>query len=438
MSELPLEEFRARRARAFTALNGGVAIVPSATVLLRNGDSDYPFRQNSDFLYLTGFNEPDAVLVLLGDHRSVLFMRPKDRALEVWTGHRLGLDDAPATLGIDIALDIATLEEKLPAFLVGCEHLSYDFGNDEARDRSIFASIHAARGLTRRKGVAPHTLHGLNTWIAELRRIKSPAEIELMRKAAAITHRGHIAAMQAVAPGMYEYDLQAILEYEYRRAGAQGIAYESIVATGANATVLHYVENRRRIADGDVVLIDSGAEYHGYAADVTRTFPANGRFTSEQRALYEIVLQAMNDAFTHVRPGVARTAYHDRAVATITQGLLDLGILHGSFDEAIESLAYQEYYMHGTGHWLGLDVHDAGRYRDRDDTPTRLEPGMALTVEPGIYVRNDAPCDPRFHGIGIRIEDDLLVTPDGYENLTASIPKSIDDLNAIMREKVSA
>ncbi len=438
MSEISLEEFRSRRARAFAALDGGAAIVPSATVLLRNGDSDYPFRQNSDFLYLTGFTEPDAVLVLLGDHRSVLFMLPKDRASEVWTGHRLGLDDAPATLGVDIALDIATFEEKLPELLVGCEHLSYDFGNDEARDRSIFAAIRAARGLTRRKGVAPHTLHGLNTWIAELRRIKSPAEIELMRTAAAITRRGHIAAMQAVTPGMYEYDLQAILEYEYRRAGAQGIAYESIVATGANATVLHYVENRHRIADGDLVLIDSGAEYHGYAADVTRTFPANGRFTSEQRALYEIVLQAMNDAFAHVRPGVARTAYHDRAVATITQGLLDLGILHGSFDEAIETQAYQEYYMHGTGHWLGLDVHDAGRYRDHDDTPTRLEPGMALTVEPGIYVRHDAPCDPRFHGIGIRIEDDLLVTGDGHENLTASIPTSIDDISAIMREKVSA
>ncbi|MHB8462394.1 MAG: M24B family metallopeptidase, partial [Vulcanimicrobiaceae bacterium] len=294
------------------------------------------------------------------------------------------------------------------------------------------------RGLTRRKGVAPHILHGLNTWVAELRRIKSPAEIDLMRKAAAITHDGHIAAMQAVAPGLHEYDLQAILEYEYRRSGAQGVAYESIVATGSNATVLHYVENRSRIADGDLVLVDSGAEFHGYAADVTRTFPANGRFRSEQRALYDIVLKAMNEAFTQVRPGVARTAYHDRAVATITHGLLDLGILHGSFDEAIESQAYQEYYMHGTGHWLGLDVHDAGRYRDYDDTPTRLEPGMALTVEPGIYVRHDAPCDPRFHGIGIRIEDDLIVTNDGFENLTAAIPKSIDDLSAIMQAKVSA
>ena len=435
MQQISLDEFRTRRNRAFDNLKGGIAVIPSARMVPRNGDSEFPFRQNSDFLYLTGLNEPDATLLLLPDRRSIIFMQPRSREHEVWTGYRMGLDAAPTDLGVDLAFDIATLEERLPEFLIGSETLFFDFGNDESFDKTIFSAVRKARELTRRRGFAPSILHGMNAWIHDLRSIKSPAEIALMREAAEITRRGHVAAMQAVRPGMYEYELQAILEYEYRRAGSQSVAYESIVAAGNNATVLHYVSNRSHIKDGDLVLIDSGAEVFGYASDVTRTFPANGHFQGEQRALYEIVLHAFHAACDQVRAGVARTAYHEAAVRTLSHGLLDLGLLHGSLDEIIETQSYAEYYMHGTGHWLGLDVHDAGRYRNPDDSPVLLTQGMALTVEPGIYIRQDAPCDPRFHGIGIRIEDDVIVTHNGFENITASIPKTIDEISALMCER---
>ncbi|HKU81403.1 MAG TPA: M24B family metallopeptidase, partial [Candidatus Tumulicola sp.] len=260
----------------------------------------------------------------------------------------------------------------------------------------------------------------------------------VMRRAAAIARRGHVAAMRATRPGLYEYEIQAILEAEYRRAGAQGVAYESIVAGGDNATTLHYVANRERLEAGTMLLIDSGCELDNYATDVTRTWPVDGRFTAEQRAIYEIVLAAQEAGIAQVRPGLRRNAFHDAAVRTIVEGLIDIGLLSGSVDENVERETYRDYYMHGTGHWLGLDVHDAGPYRDSDDEPLVLEPGMITTVEPGIYVRRDLDCAERFKGIGVRIEDDVLVTTGGNENLTAGIPKRVDELEAVVGSEARA
>lgn len=430
-----MQPYSERRTRALAAFEGGVAILPSARTIFRNGDSTYAFRQNSDFFYLTGFDEPDAVLVLAPSHaahRCVLFLRDRDRTAEIWNGKRLGVEAACDALGIDAAYAIAELPARLPEYLTGASSLHYAFGNDAETDRTVREALEAARTATRRKGRAPQTIAEPSLVLDAMRAIKSEAEAATLRRAAAITRAGHVAGMRHTRPGLYEYEIQAIVEGEYRRLGAQSTAYESIVAGGDNATVLHYVSNRDRLEAGSLLLIDSACELDCYATDVTRTWPVDGRFTHEQRAIYEIVLAAQEAAIAQVRPGIRRDAFHDAAVRTIVEGLIDLGLLAGTVDENVERQSYRDYYMHGTGHWLGLDVHDAGPYRDADDNPITLEPGMVTTVEPGLYVHRDLACDERFKGIGVRIEDDVLVTAQGNENLTAGIPKRIDELEAIV------
>ncbi|MGR4065865.1 MAG: aminopeptidase P N-terminal domain-containing protein [Vulcanimicrobiaceae bacterium] len=424
-----------RRARAIAGFPDGVAIVPGAHLVTRNNDSDFEFRQNSDFFYLTGFDEPDAVLVLSqGENgaRSTLFLHRRDRTQEIWNGKRLGVEAAAERLGVDAAFAIDELDERLPALLAGAKTLHYDQGLDENMDRRVQRALGAAREAVRRKGFAPRAIVDASLVLHGLRARKSDDEIATMRRAAEITRRGHVAAMRATRPGVFEYEIEAVLEYEYKRAGAQSTAYDSIVAGGDNALVLHYNTNRERLEAGTLLLVDSACELDLYATDVTRTWPVDGRFSPEQRAIYEIVHAAQRAACACVAPGRKQREFHEAAVRTIVEGLIDVGLLHGTLDENIEKETYRDFYPHGTGHWIGLDVHDVGAYRNERDEPVTLEPGMATTVEPGIYVQRDLDCDERFKGIGVRIEDDLVVTATGHENLTDSIPKAIDEIEAIV------
>ncbi|MBV8424994.1 MAG: aminopeptidase P N-terminal domain-containing protein [Candidatus Eremiobacteraeota bacterium] len=429
-----MSKFRRRRDAFAEKLGETVAIVPSAVHHLRNNDTEYEYRQNSDFYYLTGFTEPEAVLIVAPgrEARDTLFLRRRDRDAEIWTGKRLGVEDAPRTLDVDAAFGIDELDEKLGAMLVGHERLAYGFGRDEAFDRRVHGSIAAARYAVRRGGKAPLEFVEPGVILHEMRLRKSPEEISLMRRAGAITRLGHIAGMRATHPGMWEYELEAVIEFAYRKNGAQATAYSSIVAGGANATILHYNSNREALADGTLVLIDSAAELDLYASDVTRTWPVGGRFTSEQRAIYEIVLRAQKAGIEEVRPGKSFRAYHEAALRVLCEGLLDIGLLTGTLDEVIQNETYRDFYPHNTGHWIGLDVHDVGRYRDADDKWRTLEPGMVMTVEPGLYVQSDLNVPESFKGIGVRIEDDILCTQDGPENLTPAIPKEIAEIEALV------
>ena len=429
-----MHEYSERRRTLTERLGGGIAIIPAARQALRNADTEYEFRQNSDFFYLTGFPEPDAVLILVpraGTYKTILFVRPRNRDAEIWTGRRIGVEGAVQSYAADEAYVIDELPTRLPDLLVGSANALYDFGADEVIDRIVLAAVREARGRVRRGGRAPTQFTAPSTLIHELRLFKSADELTTMRRAAAVTAAGFKAGMLATRPGLSEYELESIIESVYRKQGAQDVAYPSIVAGGVNATILHYNTNREVLRDGDLVLVDSGSEVDNYASDVTRTWPVNGRFSSEQRALYEIVLLAQREAIQHVRAGNNFRAYHQAAVRVITEGLVDLGLLSGSVDTLIESGRFRDFYMHSTGHWLGLDVHDAGAYTN-DDGYRALELNMVLTVEPGIYVQPDLDCDPRFRGIGIRIEDDILVTADAPENLTAAIPRDIDELEALL------
>jgi Xaa-Pro aminopeptidase len=430
-----MQPYDERRERVLAAVADGVAIIPAARTIVRNNHTPYPFRQNSDFFYLTGFNEPDAVLVLAqqrNGYRSTLFLRERDPDRELWDGTRLGVERAPEVLGVDAAFPIIDFAKRLPEYIVGTSTIHYSAGIDEAMDRTIYAALETARNVARSKGKIPQRFSDPALIVHQMRLIKDDDEIALLRKAAAVTERGFLAAMRATKPGSFEYQIQAVLEAEYRAGGAQSVAYESIVAAGRNAMTLHYVANRERLNAGDLLLVDSGGELNCYATDVTRTWPIEGRFSAEQRELYELVLTAQQAAIERVRPGVSRSEFHDAAVAAITAGLIDLGFLSGSLEENVEQQRYRPFFMHGTGHWIGLDVHDAGGYRDNNDEPVRFVPGMVTTVEPGIYVRDDLDAPPRFKGIGIRIEDDVLVTQDGNEVLTGAIPKQVDDLEAIV------
>ncbi|MGH7714718.1 MAG: aminopeptidase P N-terminal domain-containing protein, partial [Vulcanimicrobiaceae bacterium] len=394
----------------------------------------YEYRQNSDFYYLTGFTEPEAVLVIAPgrEQRDTLFLRRRDREMEIWTGKRVGIENAPATLEVNAAFGIDELDDKLGAMLVGFERLAYGVGRDEAFDRKVHAAVAEARHTVRRGGKAPLEFIEPGTIVHEMRLRKSPDELDVMRKAGAITRLGHIAGMRATRPGMWEYELEAIIEYTYMRNGSQAPAYSSIVAGGANATILHYNTNREQLRDGTLVLIDSAAELDVYASDVTRTWPVNGRFTAEQRAIYEIVLAAQKAGIEEVRSGKAFRAYHDAAVRVLSEGLIDIGLLTGTLDEVIQNETYRDFYPHNTGHWIGLDVHDVGRYRDRTDDWRKLEPGMVMTVEPGLYVQMDLNVPEHFKGIGVRIEDDILCTAKAPENLTPGIPKEIDEIEALI------
>lgn len=430
--------YREHRRRFVESLRGksSAAVIPTATHKVRNHDCEYRFRPESDFWYLTGFDEPDATLVLLPGRgasdapRSVLFLREKDREREIWTGRRLGVSAAAAALGVDEARPIEKLWSDLPELLKGYERILYRTGGDEARDRRMIETFGRLRLAARGPIVPPLELVDLVPSLHEQRLFKTPAEIERMRRAALITREAHVAAMKETAPGVDEAQIDALLEYTFRRMGSTGPAYTPIVAGGANACILHYVENDQPLEDGALLLIDAGAEHEYYACDVTRTFPVNGRFTSEQRALYEIVLDAQLAAIAHVKAGVTFNSVHERALEVLCKGLARLGLLKGDAAQIQRDETYKRFYMHRTSHWLGLDVHDCGAYLE-GGASRRLMPGMVLTIEPGLYVSpDDESVEARWRGIGIRIEDDVLVTATGHDVLTAGIPKTIEELEA--------
>lgn len=436
-----MEPYRRRRRAVCASLGAAVAVLPSAIHALRNADTEYEYRQNSDFFYLTGFEEPESVLVLSphqAGKEATIYLRSRDRTQEIWTGRRLGVEAAPEMLSVDQAFPIDEFDRRLADHLTGVNTLYYAFGRDEAFDRRVHAAVAEARRRARRGGTAPEVFIEPSTLLHEMRLYKDETEIAVMRRAAAIAKAGHEAGMRATRPGMHEYELETIIEHRYRSLGAQDVAYPSIVASGENACILHYNTNRDVLRDGDLVLVDSGCELDNYASDVTRTWPVNGRFSAEQRALYEIVLRAQEAAIAQVRAGNPFDAYHRTALRVLAEGLIDIGLLSGSVDSCIESKALDAFYPHRTGHWIGLDVHDAGRYKNPDDTSRILEPGMVLTVEPGLYVQPDSSADERFKGIGIRIEDDVLCTTGEPDILTIDIPKSIDELEALVGTEVGA
>jgi Xaa-Pro aminopeptidase len=430
----PFDQHRARLLDALAASNAA-GVYFSGTEKLRNGDSTFRFRPESDFYYLTGCREPEACLVLLphGENRSVLFLRDKDREQEIWTGRRVGVEAAPETFGVDAAFAIDQLDAKLPRMLGGHSGVEYGLGADVERDHSMTEAANKAVRLGRSGGLVPEHWFHPRTHVHEARLFKSADELAVMRRAAEISAEAHRAVMAEAAPGRNEAELDAVLEYTFRRRGGTGSAYTNIVAGGANACILHYVENDRELRAGDLCLVDAGCEHGYYASDVTRTFPVDGRFTPEQRALYEVVLTAQESAIEAARPGATFDSVHDVAVRRLVEGLVELGLLEGGVDEALESGAYRAFYMHRTSHWLGLDVHDAGAYA-KDGASRPLEPGMVLTVEPGIYVAEDADVEACWRGIGIRIEDDVAVTAGDPDVLSRDTPKSIADVEAACRE----
>lgn len=429
-------EFARRRRRLMAMMEpNSIAILPSARELLRSRDTEFPFRQDSDFHYLSGFPEPDAVLVLMpGRHHGefVMFCREKDAAHALWHGHRAGPEGVCEQFGADDAFPVSDIDDILPGLIEGRERVYYSMGRSEGFDRRLMGWVNSIRGKAAVGAVPPGDFTDLDHLVHELRLKKSSAELRLMARAGEITAAAHCRAMRAARPGVHEYQLEAELNYAFAMAGARYPAYPSIVGSGPNACVLHYTENQRSLRSGDLVLIDAGCEYQHYAADVTRTFPANGRFSPGQRAVYEIVLEAQQAARDAVHPANDWNAPHQATVEVITRGLRELGILKGRLSDLIESQAYRPYYMHRAGHWLGLDVHDVGDYRVAGEW-RQLEPGMVLTVEPGIYIAPDAPgVARRWRGIGVRIEDDVAVTRNGHRVLTEGVPRDPEAIEALM------
>jgi Xaa-Pro aminopeptidase len=427
--------YAARRARLAAAMGEGVAVLATAAERLRNRDSHYPYRYDSYFYYLTGFPEPEAALVLVGGKapRSILFCRSRDPEREIWDGFRYGPEAARERFGFDEARPIAALDEALPQLLENQPALYFPLGAEPDWDARAMRWLNAVRARSRAGVAAPQQVHDLRALLDDMRLVKDAHELAVMRRAARIAAAAHRRAMQATRPGRNEYEIEAELLYEFRRNGAQFPAYWPIVAGGAHACVLHYVANDAPLHDGDLLLIDAGCELDGYASDITRTFPVNGRFSGGQRAVYELVLEAQRAAIAAVRPGTAWNLPHEAAVRVLAQGLLDLKLLSGDLDQALEKETYKRFYMHRTGHWLGLDVHDAGEYR-AGGAWRPLAPGMALTVEPGLYIRAADDVPAALANIGVRIEDDVIVTAQGCEVITAEAPKAIADIEALMRD----
>lgn len=425
-----------RRARLAAELDGGVAILATAPEHIRNRDAHYPYRYDSYFYHLTGFREPEAVLVLVGGDapQSILFCRGKNAEREIWDGFRYGPEAAKAAFVFDEAHAIAELDARLPDLLADRPAVYAHLGGDPAWDGRVLGWINTVRSRIRSGISAPAQIHDLHVLLDRMRLIKDRHEIALMRRAGEISAAAHCRAMRAARPGRTEYEIEAELLHEFRRSGAQAPAYAPIVAAGANACVLHYVENRAALADGELLLIDAGCELDGYASDITRTFPVNGRFSGAQRAVYELVLSAQAAAIAAVRPGARWNEPHDAAVKVLAQGFIDLKLLTGSLDAVLEQESYRQFYMHRTGHWLGLDVHDAGDYKTGGEW-CLLEPGMVLTVEPGCYIRPAPGVPAALVNIGIRIEDDALVTADGCELLSSGAPKTVEAIEALMRER---
>ncbi|MDE3009901.1 MAG: aminopeptidase P N-terminal domain-containing protein [Pseudomonadota bacterium] len=434
----PVQDHRAhqqRRRRLQRLIGDGIAFIPTAPEYLRNADTHFPFRFDSHFWYLTGFGEPEAVLVLIGGRtpRSLLFCRDRDAEREIWDGHRYGPREAQKVFGVDEAHSITRLDAMAPELIAGQRRLLHPLGLDAGFDVRVNGWLAAVRAKVRAGVAAPGEFADVRQLIDGMRLVKERSEITLMQKAADISARAHVRAMQVTRPGMHEYEIEAELLHEFRRSGAQSPAYPSIVAGGANACVLHYVGNDAPLRDGDLLLIDAGCEVDGYAADITRTFPVNGRFSPAQRDCYQLVLEAQAAAIRAVKPGAAFTAYHQAALKVLAQGMIDLKLLKGPLDRVLESGDYRQFYMHRTGHWLGLDVHDVGTYAEQGK-PRRLTPGNVLTVEPGLYIRPDAKVAREFWNIGIRIEDDVLVTADGRKVLTAATPKGVEQIEALMAD----
>ena len=428
--------FRKRRERLAQAMGAGVAVIPTAPERIRNRDTHYPYRFDSHFYYLTGFTEPEAVLVVVAGAapKTLLFCRSRNEEREVWDGFRYGPEAARERFGLDEAQPIEALDGALAALLENQPALFYPVGADSAWDARAMQWLNAVRARARAGVAAPDRVQDVRALIDEQRLIKDAHEIAIMRRSARIAAAAHRRAMQATRPGKNEYEIEAELLYEFRRSGAQFPAYWPIVAGGANACVLHYVFNNAPLAAGDLLLIDAGCELDGYASDVTRTFPVSGRYSGAQREVYELVLAAQLAAIGKVRPGSKWNEPHDTAVRVLAQGMLDLKLLAGSLDAVLEKETYKRFYMHRTGHWLGLDVHDAGDYKHAGEWRA-LQPGMTLTVEPGLYIRAAADVPERLHNIGIRIEDDVLVNADGCEVLSAEAPKRIEDIEALMSER---
>ncbi len=424
--------YASRRRRLAEATGAGVAVVPTAAERVRNRDSHYPYRFDSHFYYLTGFTEPEAVLVLARG-RSILFCRERNEEREIWDGFRYGPEAARERFGFDEAVPIAKLDEEMPRLLEDQPALYYPMGADSGWDARAIGWLNAVRAKVRSGAAAPERLQDVRAIIDDMRLHKDVHELGVMRRAARIAAAAHRRAMQRTRPGRAEYEIEAELLYEFRRNGAQFPAYSPIVAGGANACILHYVANDAMVRDGDLLLIDAGCELDGYASDITRTFPVSGRFTAAQREVYEIVLGAQRAALETVRAGRAWNEPHDAAVRVLAQGMIDLKLLPGSLDQALETESYKRFYMHRTGHWLGLDVHDAGDYKRAGEWRT-LACGMVLTVEPGLYIRAADDVPQALRNIGVRIEDDVHVTESGYEVLTAEATKSVDDIEALMRD----
>jgi Xaa-Pro aminopeptidase len=412
-----------------------VAVVSSLPERLRNGDAYHRFRQHSDVYYLTGFAEPDATLVIrpgADGERVVMFVRPRDPEKEVWDGRRAGIDGVRERHGADAAYPVAELDDRLWQLVANHEELHYALGLDDEMDLRIASAIARLRGTEKRGRRPPRAVVDPRAGLHELRLRKSPEEIRILRKAAAITVEAHLAAMAAGRPGTFEYELEALIDYTFRRRGGSGPGYTTIVGAGENATILHYVDNRCAIAEHDLVLVDAGCEYDHYTADITRTFPASGRFEGAQRDVYGLVLDVQKGAVAMVAPGATIDQIHEHCVRRLTAGMVELGLLEGPVDERITDLAYKRHFMHGTSHWLGMDVHDVGAYT-RGGKPRPLEPGMVITVEPGLYVAADAAAPVHLRGLGVRIEDDVLVTDDGHDVLTAAAPKELADVEAACR-----
>ena len=425
--------YQRRRARLAAAMQEGVAIIPTAPERTRNRDAHYPYRFDSYFYYLTGFREPAAALVIVAGAApmSILFCRDKDSEREIWDGFRHGPEAARAALGFDEAHPIAELDARMPDLIADRDALYCHLGADAAWDARVTGWINQVRDRARAGVAAPRAVKDVHALLDEMRLIKGPEELDVMRRAAAITAGAHRRAMRAARPGRAEYEIEAELLHEFRRRGAQAPAYTPIVASGERACVLHYVQNDGVLSDGELLLIDAGCELDGYASDLTRTFPVNGRFSGPQREIHELVLAAQAAAIAAVRPGAPWDAPHRAAVNVLAQGLIDLKLLSGGLAEVVETEAYKRFYMHRTGHWLGLDVHDAGDYKLQGGWRA-LAPGMVLTVEPGCYIRPGDGVPERFAGIGVRIEDDVLVTDAGAEVLTRDAPKTPADIEAWM------
>jgi Xaa-Pro aminopeptidase len=415
-----------------------VAIIPAAHEATRSYDTEFKFHQDPDFFYLTGFPEPDAIAVIAPANKKApftLFVRPRDPLMETWYGRREGVEGAVKNYGADKAFPVEKFESELAKILNGNEKLYYRFGADQKLDQQILQYLSGQRFRRLKTAYPPHTIIDPTLILGEMRLHKTPEEVELMQKSSDIAAEAHILAMKKCKPGMNESQIEAIIEHHFRMSGASGVAYNSIIGGGENATILHYVENNAPLKDGDLLLVDAGAEYQGYASDITRTFPVNGKFTEPQREVYDVVLDVQLACIEATKTGNTVKSRQDLSIELLTEGMKKLGLLKGETRDLIKKKTFMKYYMHGVGHYIGLDVHDAGRYFTEQQAKNSrpFAPGMVLTVEPGLYIPPDDKTAPaKYRGIGIRIEDDVLVTENGNVNLTAKVPKDADEIEALM------